>query len=69
METGKILRKETYIQQQLFLVFNEHLIYTSKRGLSKVQVGTTGPLPHYQKGALKEPPTNTKIVGQRESFR
>jgi hypothetical protein len=64
----EILRKETYIQQQQFLVFNEHLLYMSKRGLTKVQVGTMGPLPHYQKVALKEPPTNSKNVGQRESF-
>jgi hypothetical protein len=60
---GKIYAKDIYCTawfREPFLVFTEHLIYTSRCGRSKLQVGTTGPLPHYQKGALKEPPTKPK---------
>jgi hypothetical protein len=65
METGKNMRKGYILHgwvlgREPFLVFNEHLIYTSRYGGFTSISGYYGPLPHYQKGALREPPTNPK---------
>jgi hypothetical protein len=57
------------VYQSIILMFNEHLLYTSKRGQTKVQVGTMSPLPHYQKDALEELPTQTpKKRGSTENL-
>jgi hypothetical protein len=54
------------VNREFILMFNEHLLYTSKRGKTKVQVGTMSPLPHYQKRCSSRAAyTDSKNVGKR----